>query len=106
MGWDTANGQFEFASNVSIFEDVVTVNDYGNVKVDTLLGNVDGVNANLSGNVQGHSVISTSGFFLGPTTISEDYTIPAGFNAFTPGPVTVPSGVVVTVPPGSNWTVP
>ena len=97
MGWDTANGQFEFASNVSIFDDVVTVNEYGNVKVDTLLGNVDGVNANLSGNVAGFGMISTSGVFLNTTTISAPYIVPAGYNAMSTGPIAIIPGGSVTV---------
>jgi hypothetical protein len=104
MGWDTANGQFEFASNVSIFDDVVTVNDYGNVKVDTLLGNVDGVNANLSGNVQGFGMIAMNGLFLNTQTIADYYVIPSGYNAMSAGPIEIVPGGNIVVTDG-RWVI-
>jgi len=44
-------------------------------------------------------------FFVNPTTVSANYTIPTNYNAMTTGPISVNSGVVVTVPSGSTWTV-
>jgi hypothetical protein len=44
-------------------------------------------------------------FFLNAIVISGSYTIPSGFNAGTFGPVDVLSGVTVTTPSGSTWTV-
>jgi len=44
-------------------------------------------------------------FFLAPTTITSNYTIPTNYNAMTPGPVTVNTSVTVTVPSGSTWTI-
>lgn len=44
-------------------------------------------------------------FFVNPTTVSANYTIPTNHNAMTAGPITVNSGVVVTVPSGSTWTI-
>jgi hypothetical protein len=44
-------------------------------------------------------------FFLNDLTVNTSYSIPVSKNAGTFGPVTVASGVVVTVPPGSVWTV-
>jgi hypothetical protein len=56
--------------------------------------------------------ISTSGtiravtpFYINGQIISADYTIPAGFNAMTAGPVTIANNITVTVPDGSTWTV-
>lgn len=43
--------------------------------------------------------------YLNPTTISANYTIPANYNAGNFGPITVATGVTVTVPNGSTWTV-
>jgi hypothetical protein len=34
-----------------------------------------------------------------------NYTIPTNYNAMTTGPISVNSGVTVTVPSGSTWTV-
>ena len=44
-------------------------------------------------------------FFVNPTTVSSNYTVPANYNAMTAGPITVNSGVVVTVGSGSVWTI-
>jgi hypothetical protein len=43
--------------------------------------------------------------YLCATTISVNTTIPTNFNGFSGGPITVNSGITVTVPPGSVWTI-
>lgn len=44
-------------------------------------------------------------FWENAQTVSANYTISTGKNAGTFGPVTVNSGVTVTVPSGSTWTI-
>lgn len=44
-------------------------------------------------------------FWENGTTITTDYTITTGKNAMTAGPITINSGVTVTIPSGSVWTV-
>lgn len=44
-------------------------------------------------------------FTINDQTVTDSYTIPAGKNAGTFGPVTIDNGVIVTVPDGSIWTV-
>ena len=44
-------------------------------------------------------------FFENDLTVTGSYTIPTGKNAGTFGPVSINSGVTVTVPSGSVWTV-
>lgn len=44
-------------------------------------------------------------FFQNDLTVTGSYTIPNGKNAGTFGPVSINSGVTVTVPSGSVWTV-
>jgi hypothetical protein len=39
------------------------------------------------------------------TTLSANYTIPAGSNAMSAGPITVANGVTVTIPVGSVWSI-
>ena len=51
------------------------------------------------------TVTATNPFFLNPTTVSSSYTIPANFNAHSAGPITINTGVTVTVSTGSTWTV-
>jgi len=38
-------------------------------------------------------------------TMSVSYTIPAGSNGMSAGPITIANGVIVTVPTGSTWTI-
>ena len=44
-------------------------------------------------------------FFLNDKTVTTDYSIPSTKNAGTFGPCTVNSGVTVTIPSGSTWTI-
>ena len=39
MGWDNSNAEFAFGSNVSVSEDIVTFNTYGNVRANVYYGN-------------------------------------------------------------------
>jgi hypothetical protein len=51
------------------------------------------------------SNITTQGLYENSATISANYTIGTGNNAMSAGPITINSGVTVTVPTGSTWTV-
>jgi hypothetical protein len=44
-------------------------------------------------------------FYENSTTVSSDYTLTTGKNAMSAGPITIVSGITVTVPSGSTWTV-
>ena len=44
-------------------------------------------------------------FFQNDVTVTASYTIPTGKNAGTFGPITIDSGVSVTVPDDSVWTI-
>lgn len=44
-------------------------------------------------------------FYENSQTVTANYTLTTGKNAMSAGPITVNSGVVVTVPSGSTWTV-
>ena len=48
---------------------------------------------------------TTKGLYEHSHTISADYTIATGNNALTAGPITINTGVSVTVPTGSTWVV-
>ncbi len=39
MGWDNSNNEFGFGSNVTVANNVVTINQYGNVRADRYYGN-------------------------------------------------------------------
>ena len=57
------------------------------------------------GQSSGTVVRATSGFFENSTTVAANYTITTDNNAMSAGPITINSGVTVTVPSGSTWTV-
>lgn len=44
-------------------------------------------------------------FYENDTNITDDYTITSGKNAMSAGPITIDTGVTVTIPTGSTWTV-
>ena len=44
-------------------------------------------------------------FYENDITVSTDYTITTGKNAGSFGPITIASGVTVTVPSGSTWSI-
>jgi hypothetical protein len=71
------------------------IDSSGNVGIGTTtLGSKLTVNGDVAGT-----------FFVNPTTVSANYTIPTNYNAMTAGPITVNSGVTVTVPSGSTWVI-
>ena len=42
---------------------------------------------------------------LNQQTISANYSIPVGYNGLSAGPITIATGVTVTIPSGSSWSV-
>jgi hypothetical protein len=44
-------------------------------------------------------------FYENGQTVSSNYTITAGKNAMSAGPITIDSGVTVEIPVGSNWVI-
>jgi hypothetical protein len=58
-----------------------------------------------TGELQASELVASNGIVVNSQTVSADYTIPAGSNAMSAGPVTVNSGITVTVSSGSVWTV-
>lgn len=53
----------------------------------------------------GKTNIAPQGLMENCATISDNYTITTGNNAISAGPITVASGVTVTIPSGSVWVV-
>ena len=53
----------------------------------------------------GRSVTGATGLTENDTTITANYTITTGRNALSAGPLVINTGVTITVPTGSVWTV-
>jgi hypothetical protein len=49
--------------------------------------------------------VSSNGIQVNANTVATSYTIPTGSNGLSAGPVSVNSGVTVTIPSGSTWVI-
>ena len=58
-----------------------------------------------TGELQSTAMVSSNGLTVNSNTVASSYTIPSGSSAVSAGPMTVSSGVTVTVPSGSKWVV-
>lgn len=79
----------------------------GMVRFNTTTSLFEGYNGSAWGNLGGGATGGGTDqiFYLNGQTVTTDYSIDASQNAGTFGPVTVNSGVTVTVPSGSTWSV-
>lgn len=59
----------------------------------------------LTGNLASKTVNAVNSFFLSDSTLIESYTVTSAKNAMSIGPITVPSGMAVTVSSGARWVV-
>jgi hypothetical protein len=56
-----------------------------------------------TGELTSPEVVASNGIFVNSQTVSANYTIPAGSTAISGGPITVASGIAVTVSSGARW---
>jgi hypothetical protein len=87
---DTAN----LTSDTNLFSDIA--NDrigVGNVSPTSKL------------DVSGEITLSTSPFVRNTPTITSNYTVTTTYNAMSVGPITIASGITVTVNSGATWSI-
>jgi hypothetical protein len=48
---------------------------------------------------------ASNGIMANATTVSANYTVPTNYNALSAGPISIDSGITVTVNSGSVWTI-
>jgi hypothetical protein len=48
---------------------------------------------------------STFAIQLNGQIISDDYSIPSGYNGMSAGPITISNGAIVSIPAGSSWSI-
>ena len=97
----------------SISNDTSTATDLYPIFVSATSGTASTVktgNANLlykpsTGELKAQEMVAINSLFVGAATVATSYTIPNNYNAMSPGPTTVGSGITVTVPSGSTWTI-
>jgi hypothetical protein len=58
-----------------------------------------------SGLLSARTINASNGIYENPTTIATSYTISTNSNAMSAGPITINTGVTVTVPSGSSWVI-
>ena len=58
-----------------------------------------------TGALQAPEHIASNGLLVNNATIGTTYTLPTGYNASSVGPVTISTGITITVPSGSRWVV-
>jgi hypothetical protein len=98
--WEVGIGTYD-ATATELSRDVVLESSNSGNKVDLAAGPKD-VFVTYPAE---RSVIGGMGYVENAATITQNSTINAGNNAISGGPVTIDSGVSVTVPSGSRWTI-
>lgn len=79
----------------------------GAFRFNTDYGKFEGYNGTSWGSVGGGATGGGNNavFMENDITVTANYTITSGKNALTAGPITINSGITVTIPSGSVWTV-
>ena len=107
----TATGQVTFASTGAAVVNVGTTGERptaqaGMLRYNTTLSRFEGYSSgwgSLGGGATGGGTDQV--FIENGQTVTTDYTISTNFNAGTFGPVSINTGITVTVPTGSTWSI-
>jgi hypothetical protein len=81
--------------------------DVVGIRFNTELNQYEGYNGTSWGSIGGGATGApgNSVFVENDTTVTGNYTITAGKNAMSAGPISVDSDVTITIPSGSVWTI-
>ena len=74
-----------------------------NADLDQFEGYAGGSWGSIGGGAAG--ALGNAAFYENDTNVTADYTITTGKNAMSAGPITIDTGVTVTVPSGSTWSI-
>lgn len=100
-------------ANVTVSNDTTTVTNLFPLFATATSGTVASVNTSdakllyrpSTGELQASTLVASNGLILNSATVAVSYTVPTGSNALSSGPVTINSGITVTVSSGSVWVV-
>jgi hypothetical protein len=101
------------ASGVTITNDTSTATSLYPTFTSATSGSVSGVSVTSTkftfvpstGTLTSPQVNASNGLIVNSKTVAVSYSIPSGSCAMSTGPITVNSGIAVTVPSGSRWVV-
>ena len=110
LQFNPSNGLFSLGGTSAIKLPVGTVAERPTPAAGMLRFNDDtdvfeGYNGTAWGSIGGGSNITAYGLWENASVINANYTIGTSNNATSAGPITINSGVTVTVPTGSRWVV-
>lgn len=95
MGWDTSNAEFGFASNASESSNVVTFNNYGNVRALNFIGKLANGNSNIAITSNANIVVTANGNTMATFTSSGDGNVQTTGTEFT-GYITSTANITAT----------
>jgi hypothetical protein len=77
------------------------------IRYNTTLNQFEGYKASAWGAIGGGATGGSSDdiFYENGQTVTTNYTLSTGKNAMSAGPISINSGVTVTVPSGASWVV-
>jgi len=109
-GQTTASAAFNALSPITTTGDLILGNGTNSatrlaIGTNTYVLTSNGTTASWQAPAAGGSNITTLGMWENKKIISSNYTIGTGNSAMSAGPITINSGVSVTVPSGSRWVV-
>ena len=101
------------AASVAISNDTTTASNEYPVFVTATSGTASTIYTSNSkylykpstGELTAQELVASNGIVVNNQTVSVSYSIPSGYSASSAGPMTVSSGVTVTVPSGSRWVI-
>jgi hypothetical protein len=108
LSWSAGGG-----GSITVSNDTATAANIYPLLANVVSGTVSNVftsNASIvyqpsTGQLTSQVIAADNGLIVNKANVSTSYTIGTGYNAISAGPITVDSGVTVTVSPGSEWSI-
>jgi hypothetical protein len=112
-GYSGASPSWKSVGGAAISNDVSTASDLYPAFLNATTGTAATIytgNAKLlfkpsTGELKASAPIASNGILLNNTTVAASYTIDTGINGMSVGPITVNSGITVTISSGQRWLV-
>jgi hypothetical protein len=101
------------SSGITVTDDTSTATAIYPTLTSATSGSISGVSVTSTkfkfvpstGTMTSSNLEASNGMIVNSNTVSANYSIPSGSSALAAGPITVASGVSVTVPSGSRWVI-